>query len=70
MQGQADDRRENPDRIGQKTVTLFAIPAGSVEITNPVGIEIVMQVKEALESAGYQITLAEAPTQVLCLPIS
>lgn len=61
MQGQADDRRENPDRIGQKTVTLFAIPAGSVETTNPVGIEIVMQVKEALESAGYQITLAEAP---------
>jgi hypothetical protein len=61
MQAQADDRRENPGRIGQKTATLFAIPNGSVETTNPVGIEVVMQVKEALESAGYQITLAEAP---------
>jgi len=61
MQEQADDRRENPGRIGQNTATLFAIPNGSVETTNPVGIEVVMQVKEALESAGYQITLAEAP---------
>jgi hypothetical protein len=61
MQEQADDRRENPGQIGQKTATLFAIPNGSVETTNPVGIEVVMQVKEALESAGYQITLAEAP---------
>ena len=56
MQEQADDRRENSGPIGQKTATLFAIPNGSVETTNPVGIEIVMQVKEALESAGYQIT--------------
>ena len=62
MQEQADDRRENSGPIGQKTATLFAIPNGSVETTNPVGIEIVMQVKEALESAGYQITLAEAPS--------
>ena len=62
MQEQADDRRENSGPIGQKTATLFAIPNGSVETTNPVGIEIVMQVKEALESAGYQITLADAPS--------
>jgi len=41
----------------------------SVETTNPVGIEIAMQVKEALESVGYQITLAEAPYSIPCLPI-
>jgi hypothetical protein len=61
MQRQAEDRREVPGRIGHKTATLFAIESGSVETTNPVGIEIAMQVKEALESVGYQITLAEAP---------
>ena len=61
MQKQAEDRREAPGRIGHKTSTLFAIESGSVETTNPVGIEIAMQVKEALESVGYQITLAEAP---------
>lgn len=61
LQEQADDRRENLGPIGQMTVTLFAIPSGSVETTSPVGIEVVMQVKEALESAGYQITLAKAP---------
>ncbi len=61
MQEQAVDRREDTSRIGQKTATLFAIPNGSVETTSVVGIEVVMQVKEALESAGYQITLAGAP---------
>jgi hypothetical protein len=61
MQRQAEDRREVPGRIGHKTATLFAIESGSVETTNPVGIEIAMQVIEALESVGYQITLAEAP---------
>jgi len=61
MQEQAVDRRESPGQIGQMTATLFAIPSGSVETTNPVGVEVVMQVKEALESTGYQITLAKAP---------
>ncbi len=61
MQKQADDRRENPGRIGHLNATLFAIEAGSVETTSPLPIEIVMQVKEALESTGYQITLADAP---------
>jgi len=69
MQKQADDRREAPGQIGHNiypttsssNVPFFWIRSGSVETNKPVGIEIARQVKEALESVGYQITLAEAP---------
>lgn len=69
MQKQADDRREAPGQIGHNispttstsTFPLFWIRSGGVETNKPVGIEITRQVKEALESVGYQITLAEAP---------
>jgi hypothetical protein len=61
MQKQADDRREDPGRVGHWNATLFAIEIGSVQTDNPVGNEIPLQVKEALESVGYQISLTEAP---------
>src|SRR6267378_2411528 len=69
MQKQADDRREALGQIGHNispttstsSFPLFWIRSGSVETNKPVGIEIARQVKEALESVGYQITLAEAP---------
>ena len=70
MQKQADDRREAPGQIGHNISPttsasmfplFFWIRSGSVETNKPVGIEIARQVKEALESVGYQITLTEAP---------
>ena len=69
MQKQADDGREAPGQIGHNispttstsSFPLFWIRSGSVETNKSVGIEIARQVKEALESVGYQITLAEAP---------
>ena len=69
MQKQADDRREAPGQIGHNispttstsTFPLFWIRSGGVETNKLVGLEITRQVKEALESVGYQITLAEAP---------
>jgi len=65
LQKEADDLRENPGRIGNWTATLFAIETRSVEPTSPLSIEVVMQVKKALESTGYQITLADAPSSIL-----
>jgi hypothetical protein len=60
MQKEADDRRGADGRIGHQFF-LGLLPFEGVVTTNPVGIEIVMQVKEALESAGYHVTLAEMP---------
>jgi len=51
----ATDLREEKDRIGRTTVTVFAISTGSVTTTTPVGEQIVEQIIDALSSIGYQV---------------
>ena len=60
MQKSAEDRRESRERIGHATMTLFALESGSVTTTDPVAEGVVMQVKQALESIGYQVTLVDS----------
>lgn len=59
MQKSAEDRRMG-GRIGHATITLFAIESGDVTSTAPLTEEVVMQVKQALESLGYQVTLVDS----------
>ena len=62
MQKEVDDRRGAPDRIGHRyTLCLLPDIGGGVYAIDPVGIEIVRQVKEALESVGYHVTLTDVP---------
>jgi len=58
MQKSADDGRVG-GRIGHATFTVFAIESGDVISTNPLTEEVVTQVKQALESLGYQVTLVD-----------
>lgn len=50
------DLREEKDRIGRATVTVFAITSGSVTTTSPVGDQMVDQIIDVLSSLGYQAT--------------
>lgn len=59
MQKSADDRRMG-GRIGHATTTVFAIESGDVTSTAPLTEEVVTQVKQALESLGYQVTLVDS----------
>ena len=58
MQKSADDGRVG-GRIGHATFTVFAIESGDVISTAPLTEEVVTQVKQALESLGYQVTLVD-----------
>ena len=60
MQRSAEDRRDSKGRIGHATMTVFAVESGSVTTTDPVAEGVVMQVKQALESIGYQVTLVDS----------
>ena len=60
MQKSAEDRRAARERIGHATMTVFAVESGSVTTTDPVAEGVVMQVKQALESIGYQVTLVDS----------
>jgi hypothetical protein len=59
IQKSAEDRRVR-GRIGHATMTLFAIESGDVTSTAPMTEEVVTQVKQALESLGYQVTLMDS----------
>ena len=59
IQQSADDGRVH-GRIGHATTTVFAIESGDVTSTAPLTEEVVTQVKQALESLGYQITLTDS----------
>lgn len=54
VENPATDLREEKDRIGRTTFTVFAITTGSVTTTNPVGEQMVDQIIDALSSLGYQ----------------
>ncbi|MBS3952376.1 MAG: hypothetical protein KGZ88_05450 [Methylomicrobium sp.] len=54
VENPATDLREEKDRIGRATFTVFAITTGSVRTTNPVDEQMVDQIIEALTSLGYQ----------------
>ena len=56
VENPAVDLREEKDRIGRTTFTLFAITTGNVTTTNPVGEQMVDQIIDALSSLGYQST--------------
>lgn len=60
LQKEVDDRRGADGRIGHQYY-FGLLPFEGVVTTKPVGIEIVMQVKEALESVGYHVTLTDVP---------
>ena len=60
MQKSAEDRRPAGEPIGHATMTLWAVESGSVTTTDPVAEGVVMQVKQALESIGYQVTLVDS----------
>jgi hypothetical protein len=59
MQKSADDGRV-AGRIGHATTTVFAVESGDVTSTAPLTEEVVTQVKQALESLGYQVTLVDS----------
>jgi hypothetical protein len=52
----ATDLREEKDRIGRATFTVFAITTGGVKTTSPVGEQMVDQIIDALSSIGYQVS--------------
>lgn len=60
IQKPAQDLREEKDRIGRATITVFAITSGSITTTSPVEEQLVQQVGEALSSLGYRVDLSEA----------
>ena len=60
MQKSAEDRRPAGEPIGHATMTVWAVESGSVTTTDPVAEGVVMQVKQALESIGYQVTLVDS----------
>lgn len=64
MQKSAEDSRVR-GRIGHATTTVFAVESGDVTSTAPLTEEVVTQVKQALESLGYQITLVDSTHPVL-----
>jgi len=51
----ATDLREENDRIGRTTFTVFAISTGSVTTTSPAEEQIVEQIIDALSLLGYQV---------------
>ena len=59
MQKSANDLREEQGRIGRSTITVFAITSGSVRTPSDVKLQITEQVKQALESIGYQVSLID-----------
>jgi hypothetical protein len=59
MQKSADDGRMG-GRIGHATSSVFAIESGDVTSTAPLREEVVLQVKHALESLGYQVILVDS----------
>lgn len=59
MQKSADDGRVG-GRIGHATTTVFAAEIGDVTSTAPLTEEVVTQVRQALESLGYQVTLVDS----------
>jgi hypothetical protein len=59
MQKSADDDHVRA-RIGHATVTVFSIESGDVTSTTPLTEEVVTQVRQAVESLGYQVTLVDS----------
>jgi hypothetical protein len=63
MQKFAEDRRETNWRIGHATlrgcVICHETEIGDLTTTDPITVEVVMQVKQALERIGYQVTLVD-----------
>lgn len=55
VENPATDLREEKDRIGRTTFTVFAITTGDVTTTSPVGEQVVEQIVDALASIGYQV---------------
>ncbi len=55
----AEDLRDTQERIGRATVTLFAIPSGSVTTQGHVTEEVVTNVKEGLEAVGYDVDVTD-----------
>lgn len=68
IQKPADDLREEKDRIGRATITLFAITSGSITTTSPVEEQVVEKIRDALATLGYQVgsmeTAQDATTEV------
>lgn len=55
IENPATDLREEKDRIGRNTTTVFAITAGSITTTSPVGEQMTDQIVDALSTLGYQV---------------
>ncbi len=55
----ARDLRHDQSRIGRPTLSLFAIPAGSVTAGQPFGNEVARLVVSALEWAGYDVEVVD-----------
>lgn len=64
IQKPADDLREEKDRIGRATITVFAITSGSITTTSPVEEQVVEQIRDALASLGYQADLPDSGRDV------
>lgn len=60
MRKSAEDRRATNGRIGHATMSAFADEIGDLTTTDPITEGVVMQVKQALESIGYQVTLVDS----------
>jgi uncharacterized lipoprotein YajG len=60
MQKLANDRRENVDRIGHRTLTVLFVEDRTAKLNQSMGEAIAAQVKEALESAGYQVSFEDS----------
>ena len=64
MQKSADDGRMG-GRIGHATMGVWAGESGDLTSITPLTEEVVTQVKQALESLGYQVTLVDSTHPVL-----
>jgi hypothetical protein len=64
------ERAENmKDRIGWGTFTVFAIPVAPVTVNGEADKELMNQLKDAVEQAGYKATLVESANAAGGMPV-
>jgi hypothetical protein len=56
---QAEDVRADSTRIGRATITLFAITSGQIRTQEPLTIEVMRNIREALVEVGYSVSVID-----------
>jgi hypothetical protein len=65
----ADTAKNMNARIGWGTLTIFAIPVAPVTVNGVPGMELMNQIKDAVEQAGYKVQMLNDLTAVAKAPV-